>query len=1275
MQAVARRLSQTAPASPASAAKPDRAAAVRPELPPPPRAVAQVPERIDAPSTAAGNTTVQASAAGPQAAVAPDEAPAEPGGKAAEPSADNARGTRKPPEPTAAADAVGGTASERPPARVQGSGALSLRLPEPPAGPSPATVRRIRDVQARASAAATAHRRLPGGTRQVGDARAAVTEPAAERTARAERTLIAQVTAAPSPEIVELAKRIREVIRAKRPPDEDALMTAEPEEAAANAGDQLNASIGDEVGAVQGHYGPMNESPSAEAPAKGPGLAPQPEVAATAPVDAQAAVPDAVAADAVSLDQDAADTRKKAQDAGMTTPVADLVRTGPVAEARAAQGELDQVAAEDPAKVLAGQQEALAQAEGDMTALQARTLAALETSRDRTSQGFTVRQAGLVGSEEMMRSAAAAEAQQIFADARALVNAQLKDLPATAMAEWDSAKDVLAGQFRADLKPVQDRVDARHAGVGGFFVGVWDAVTGLPQWAEEAYVEAEYAFAEGVISRLCAIATKVNVVIAACDLIIKDARERIDGIYAALPETVRAEAEHERAQFDIRLDQLHHEVIAARDDFTRNLVRSSSAAVDEMRAEIGELRRRAGGLLGRIVGAVARFTADPVKFLIEGLLDVLGIPPASFWAVVARIKRAVRKIADDPLAFAARLLQGLGDGFGLFFQNFGTHMVKGFLSWLLGGVKDVQIPKDLSVRGIVTFFLQLMGITWPNIRKILAKLVGAKNVALAEKVYSMVSLLIEKGPEGIYEMIKEKLDPQSLVDQVVQLAVDFLTSAIIKQATVRILALFNPAGAVLQALEAIYRVLKWIFQNAARLFSFVETVVNGITDILAGNTAGFAQAVERSLAMLVAPVVSFLTDYLGLGDLPAIVAAKVKSMREWVLGLIERALTWLVEKGKALLAALGIGKKKEKDQPGTPHEKAVREVAEELAKPSPEDEGLDYKAIRAKTERQAATIAAARNESLAAEHVKMSVVFEDPATDAEDQKLDFTVMIAPNTAKYMNGKPTPAKGPFAGPHELKRDKPVKPQEDSHHVPAKGLGTAIGELLRLISEGLRRGVWKDDEHAEAVADAFAARGKANTDKAAPPGLGLSAIMLSQKAHTGDKGVHSIQGSGPVLTKLSTNPATRDIVLVKRRVQSRIGKVTTHISVNPRISNWRVFLGDVYDVVNGAAVKNHEKAPQLHSAARLALRDVREALKDSKLTTRRHLEQNVVEKTEQVLKRAVKDAYKAGKATVADAMDRAGHGSPPQRRKALDELDTEFKASWKQFYEAIEVQFPP
>ncbi|MEI9852765.1 MAG: hypothetical protein WDN24_20045 [Sphingomonas sp.] len=241
-------------------------------------------------------------------------------------------------------------------------------------------------------------------------------------------------------------------------------------------------------------------------------------------------------------------------------------------------------------------------------------------------------------------------------------------------------------------------------------------------------------------------------------------------------------------------------------------------------------------------------------------------------------------------------------------------MLRGFLSWLLGDLKDVQIPKDLSLKSIITFFLQIMGITWPNIRKIIAKKIGEKNVALIEKVWSLVSLLMDKGPEGIFEMIKEKLDPQAIVDQVVQMAVEYMVTAIAKQVAVRIALLFNPAGAILQAIEAIYRVLKWVFQNAARIFTLIETIVNGLADIIAGNVGGFANAVEKGLEMLIAPVLGFIADYFSLGDLPRMVAKQIKGFREWILGMIEKAFDWVIEKGKSLLAAIGIGGKKDKDK-------------------------------------------------------------------------------------------------------------------------------------------------------------------------------------------------------------------------------------------------------------------------------------------------------------------------------------------------------------------------
>ena len=805
-----------------------------------------------------------------------------------------------------------GRASETGPSPAKPERA-KLLMPEPPAGPSPATVRRTRAVVARAGGTARAHGALPPGEVQVRDARQAVTPPPAEGVAEAQRQLIAAVREPPSPEIVELGRRIREVIRSKRPKDEDELVEADPEEAAKEAGSALNESIQGETGRVQGSYEAMERTAQPVPPTPGADLPPPAPVAQTDPIDATAAVPDAVPAKNVSLTEDATATAERINSAGMTTEAASLVQTGPVAEARAAQGEFDQLAADGPARVLAQQRESLAKAEADMAALQVQATAALEASRGGTAAGTATRQRGMVGSEESMRTAASEAAKKVFEDARVKVMPQLRDLPGTAMRKWEASKTLLSTAFTADLKVVGDRISKRHSGVGGFVRGIGDFLTGLPSWVERDYTKAETQFADGVVKQLEDLSSEVNTIIASCDAIIATARADINKIFDELPASLQAWAAGERAAFDEQLDRLHQDVAATRNSFVKDLKRSSTEAVDEARAEIAEARRKASSLLDRIIGAVTRFLDDPVKFIIDGLLELVGISPASFWAVVAKIKKVVGRIADDPLGFASNLLQGLADGFGQFFDHLGGHLLRGFVQWLLGNVKDVVVPTEMTLKSVATFFLQLMGITWPNIRKILVKHVGAKNVALAEKVWSMLSTLIDKGPDGIVEMIKEKLDPKTIVDQVIQTAVEFMTGAIVKQIAARILLLFNPAGAILQAIEAIYKVLRWIFENAASIFALVETVVDGVVDLLAGNTSAFAAAVEKALAGMIRPVIAFIADYTRFRDLPKIVAEKVKSMREWVLGLIEKAVVWLIEKGKALLESLGLRKKKDPD--------------------------------------------------------------------------------------------------------------------------------------------------------------------------------------------------------------------------------------------------------------------------------------------------------------------------------------------------------------------------
>ena len=70
-----------------------------------------------------------------------------------------------------------------------------------------------------------------------------------------------------------------------------------------------------------------------------------------------------------------------------------------------------------------------------------------------------------------------------------------------------------------------------------------------------------------------------------------------------------------------------------------------------------------------------------------------------------------------------------------------------------------------------------------------------------------------------------------------------------------------------QAVEAIFKVLQWIINNAARIFTLIQSLVGAAAQAVAGNIAGVATAVEASLVQIIVVVIDFLTGYLGLGAL------------------------------------------------------------------------------------------------------------------------------------------------------------------------------------------------------------------------------------------------------------------------------------------------------------------------------------------------------------------------------------------------------------------------
>lgn len=815
--------------------------------------------------------------------------------------------------------------------KAGGGGNVELLMPEAPSELSPAAKARVASVTAQVNAAAKATTALPTAQKTTEDARKAVTEPREQQKARGEASAVQQVDERPAPSAsVEAAcTRIREIIKAKRPPDEKSLVEAKPKEMAKQSGGQVQSDVQSRAGSVSGGYDAMDNPPKGGAGQKPVPAVNPPAQTATPAIDAHTAAPDPLAKENVSLDADAAKQKQSMDRAGMNSEPAKLVKSGPIADARTAAGELDAAAKSRPAEVLAQQAAAIDSAKSDMRALRDKASAALSTSRAGTVNQLVSTRVDTTASEEKQRAQAGRAMQAIFARAQSQVDGLLAPISQMAIKRWDAGVQQLSTRFEAVLADTKQKVEARYnksgnalERFGGELTRLKDSWIGLPDWAVAAYDRAEREFADGCCDLARDISRDVNDIVAKCEKLVERARADIDKYVKSLPRTLRDWAGGQAQKLSLQLDDLQKRVVATQEGLNQDLVNRSNQAVQEVRERIHTLREEAKGFVGRIQDAIAQFLEDPARFIIDGLLELVGIAPARFWALIDKIGQVADGIARDPMGFANNLMKGIGDGFTQFFDRFPEHLLQGILDWLFSklGEAGVQMPRDFSLPSIVTLFLQVLGITWERVRKLLAKHIGEDNVALIEQAYSMVAELMAKGPEGIFALMEEQLaqmfDPKMILDTVIAAVKDYLMQALITQVTPKIIAMLNPAGAIIKAVEAIYRVIDWIFTHAARLFSLVEAVVNGAADVLAGNTAGMAKAVEAALAGLIGPVIGFLADFIGLSGIPEAVKDAVLGLQQRVESVLDKVIGFLVDKAKKLLAAMGGGGGPEKHASG-----------------------------------------------------------------------------------------------------------------------------------------------------------------------------------------------------------------------------------------------------------------------------------------------------------------------------------------------------------------------
>ncbi|HUD27874.1 MAG TPA: DUF4157 domain-containing protein [Novosphingobium sp.] len=290
-----------------------------------------------------------------------------------------------------------------------------------------------------------------------------------------------------------------------------------------------------------------------------------------------------------------------------------------------------------------------------------------------------------------------------------------------------------------------------------------------------------------------------------------------------------------------------------------------------------------------------KWAGSKVLRLLEIILEVVA---PSVIPYLKKAGAAFNTIIKAPGRFIGFLVQAAKNGFNLFKKNILVHLRRGILDWLLGSLAgaNLYIPKSFALPELLKFGLSVIGATWENVRAKLVAAVGETTVKVLETTFDIVKTLVTEGPAAAWEQLLETLS--NLKSMVMDAVMDYVKGKVIEAAVEQMLTVFNPAGAFILALKAIYKTVTFIVTKLQQIGALVAAIIDSIAAIAAGNIGPAAAKVESVLARGLSVAISFLANFIGLGDVSKKVIQIVDKIRKPVDKALDKLVTWLVDKAR-----------------------------------------------------------------------------------------------------------------------------------------------------------------------------------------------------------------------------------------------------------------------------------------------------------------------------------------------------------------------------------------
>lgn len=315
------------------------------------------------------------------------------------------------------------------------------------------------------------------------------------------------------------------------------------------------------------------------------------------------------------------------------------------------------------------------------------------------------------------------------------------------------------------------------------------------------------------------------------------------------------------------------------------------------------------------------------KLVAEAFVIGFGPMGKAVWEKVQAIGDTIGLIISDPLQFALNLIKAVGNGIAGFGERIWTHIKSGLLAWILGPFQamGITLPEKLDLKGIISVILQILGLTYPQLRPRIVKALnpsGEVKVSVVEKLVEVVNILRSEGLVGIWRKLMEYVE--NLQMTVINGIRDWVIRAVVQAGIRKLVAWSNPAGALIDILLTIYNLIVFFVERFQQILDFASSIFDSIGKIARGELGDAAKAVEASMAKTIPIIISFIVKFLGLPDIGGTIRGIITKIRAKIHAAFDKALDWIIKKVKKLIAGLV---KKFKGKKGVPKNPIVLQGA------------------------------------------------------------------------------------------------------------------------------------------------------------------------------------------------------------------------------------------------------------------------------------------------------------------------------------------------------------